>query len=229
MTIRGNIGAAWLRAIPPTALDEVLQYVSSTWESLRADFPDQHDFSQREPVLTLSLCERLERMERKEAAGISGSFCAEGYEPIRVEGRIIHNGRSDIKFILGEHGAPVIILEFKKLSGTDADRSEYCSNGVHRFVSGQYTRDRPNGVMLGLARGNPEEEALSIERLLSTPDRVVAHVCILTPNGLVARRPSAIAPQSAAFDTVHDRAPEIANGPVTIAHMMLACPPADLE
>jgi hypothetical protein len=224
MVIINSIGAAWLTAIPPMTLDGMLQYLVSTWHELKTEFPSEHSFSITEPKLTLSLCQRLNMIQRKEQAGISGGFCTEGFEPVRINGKIIKSGRSDIKFILGALGAPEIIVEFKKLDGSENHRKQYCGNGLDRFVTGKYGAERNQGVMCGLARNDTAIESREIQKFLSIQIQVDSLSCLASPDGQIPHVPSALAPSTAQFDTVHARKTEISSYPIRVAHLIISCP-----
>lgn len=223
-TIHGNLGQNWLLAIPPQDLDDILRYVGDTWEELKRLFPDEHTFALPEPVLTLSLCERLDDADRKYEFGINASFSAESFEPKRVNGKIVKNGRTDIRIVLGARGVPELIMEFKKLNGTPNHRDLYCSEGVARFVIGKYSPKRPSGIMCGLVNTTIPQEAAAMQTLLSAPAQVNKYACRCDDQGRHVFHPSSIAPATAHFDTVHDRSTVMSNGPITIAHLFLDCP-----
>jgi hypothetical protein len=224
MVIINSIGTAWLAAIPPMTLDDMLNYLVSTWHELRAQFPAEHAFNIPEPKLTLSLCQRLNMAQRKEQAGISGGFCTEGFEPVRINGKITKSGRSDIKFILGALGAPEIIVEFKKLDGSNNDRKQYCGNGLDRFVNGKYGAERNQGVMCGLTLIDAATESQEIQKFLSIRSQVDALACLASADGTITHIPSTLAPSAAQFDTLHARKKEISSNPIRVAHLIIPCP-----
>jgi len=223
MDIINSIGAAWLNAIPPMTLDEMLDYLVSTWNELTTEFPSEHSFEVPEPKLTLSLCQRLNMVQRKERAGISGGFCTEGFEPVRINGKIFKSGRSDIKFILGALGAPEIIVEFKKLDGSQGQRKLYCKDGLDRFVNGKYGAERTQGVMCGLSLVETASESSAMQQFLSTKRQVSALSSLADGNGQPVHIPSELAPSTAQFDTLHARKKKISAVPIRVAHLIMSC------
>ena len=218
-----GLGVEWLEAIPPITLRDVLQYVIDTWDDLKAEWPDEHCFSHNEPTLSLSLGQALNEAARKKGAGISGGFGAEAFEPVRINGKVKKNGRTDIKFVFGGTGAPEMILECKKLDGSGAKRSLYFSEGVSRFVSGKYGSEYFQGVMLGFSKHEPSDEAVALKALISSPNSATSYRCIQFPNGEWALDPSELSPGLAYFDTKHDRTP-VGASPFDLAHVLLRSP-----
>lgn len=209
------------------ALDHLLGYVAETWEMLRTDYPIEHAFQNEEPRLTLSLSETLNRVSRKQQAGVNGSFAAEPLEPMRIGGQIVKHGRSDIRFVFGVYGAPELVLEFKKLDGSDGQRSQYLAQGVMRFVSGKYGREFAQGVMIGLARAEPRVELVAITAFIESVAGDGTYAFVADQHGLVVHQQCALAPLRAHFGTTHDRLPDAGAGPISIAHLILACPTHD--
>lgn len=211
--------------MPPQTLSNVIAYLSNSFAELRRVFPAQHTFGEAEPTLTLSLSQHADLQDRKEAAGISGSFVAEGYAPIReASGVIRKNGRTDILFTLGDRGAPQVIFEFKKLDGKNTHRALYFSEGVARFASGKYAPTRRQGVMVGLSRVAATRESIALVAALANPRLALAHNCLPDVKGNVVHAPSVLAPGVADFDTVHDRSQNAVPDPITVAHVVLDCP-----
>lgn len=217
------LGSEWLEAIPPTTLRDVLQYVTDTWDDLKDEWPAEHCFSHNEPTLSLSLGQALNEAARKKGAGISGGFGAEAFEPVRINGKIKKNGRTDIKFVFGAIGAPELILECKKLDGSGTKRTLYFSEGVDRFVSGKYGAEYFQGVMLAFSRGAPSVEAAALKAIVNSPSAAATYRCIAFPNGDWALDPSELSPGLAYFDTKHDRVPGGAS-PFDLAHVLLHSP-----
>jgi hypothetical protein len=208
--------------IPPQDLADILLYLIKTWDELRGEFPEEHNFDQLEPDLTLSLCERLNDIDRKFEQAVNASFSTEAYEPVRIGGKIVKNGRTDIKAVLGARGAPEVIIEFKKLSDGDYIRL-YCSDGVYRFSSAKYSPKLIVGIMCGLVRGDRKALVEKLEKYLSSPKQISKFSCVPDASGGVVIKPSLVAPMVAEFDTVHVRPPGMSVGPITIAHMFLDC------
>jgi hypothetical protein len=220
-----SIGQEWLAAIPPVSLADVLQYVADTWQDLVEKWPTNHCFSRSEPKLSLSLGQRLNELPRKREAGISGFFGAEALEPVRVEGEVHQNGRTDIKFVFGGYGAPEFILECKKLDGTATMRASYCSEGIARFVTGKYASEYYQGAMVAFTKVDVAGEAGALKVLLESAPSVVNYRCLAFPQGGFVREPSALAPGLAFFDTQHERTPSHAS-PFDLAHLLLSAPVA---
>lgn len=218
-----ELGVEWLEAIPPTTLRDVLQYVTDTWDDLKSEWPEEHCFSHNEPTLSLSLGQALNEVYRKKGAGISGGFAAEAFEPVRVNGKVKKNGRTDIKFIFGASGAPEVILECKKLDGSGAKRTLYYSQGVDRFVSGKYGSEYYQGVMLGFSKADPSDEATALKAIINSPSPAAFYRCVVFPSGDFVLDPSEISPGLAYFDTKHDRSPSCAS-PFDLAHVLLRSP-----
>ncbi|HEX4693170.1 hypothetical protein [Sphingomonas sp.] len=217
-----GIDAEWLEAIPPMSLSRVLDYVVATWRALVKEWPNQHCFSNSEPILSLSLGQRLNELKRKRKAGVSGAFLAEALEPVRDGGVVQQHGRTDIKFVLGDIGAPELIIECKKLDGTGAKRTLYCTEGIARFVSGKYAADYGHGVMLGFCRNSASQESTYLQNLLGTSAIVATCNSLPFGGGHFTLHPSEICPTLASFDTRHKRSDCVT--PFQIAHLLLDAP-----
>ncbi len=213
-----------LRALPGTDLHRILKYAVETWGWLLMHYPNAHTFSYDEPALSRSFCEALNDDERKRNNGINGEFVTEAHELLRKpDGTVIQYGRTDIKFIFGGEGAPVIVIECKKLDGDTPARRAYCNDGVMRFVSGKYAKNNPHGIMCGFSTSVSAEQ-VQLAAYISDSNRSVSLHCIVGGSGSPLTQPSICAPTIAIFDTTHNR-PNLSHGQsITLAHLLLDCP-----
>ena len=153
-----------------------------------------------------------------------GEFYAELRHPVlKPDGLAELIGRTDIEWRL--FGFPAFVIEFKIL-GRNRRTPVYLNEGVVRFVDGRYARGAAAGAMCALVRPslagvNPVAE---LEALIDSAPAALR--CV--PDSLKALRhsPSALAPVSARFDTVHER--DAPRQPVRLAHIFLDIPaPSD--
>jgi len=216
----------WLRVFPGIKVPEVIEYVVTTWTSLRESYAAAVAFNHHEPVLTDNLCEALNDPERRHQNGMPCDFQPETRELRRnSDGTTSYVARADIRVILGAPGTPHLVMEFKKLDGTTGARRLYCFDGLNRFVEGKYAVGHPFGVMCGFACSNIEEESIALAEYISDARRSRRLACIADSSGNVIAMPSTLAPASAKFDTSHARpAPALAIG---IVHLVMPCTKAE--
>lgn len=221
----GKVPLNFIRALPSTTLCQVLEYAVETWNWLLAAYPAAHRLTQDEPALSMSLSEALNDDERKRNKGINGEFIAEAFELLRKpDGTVIQHGRADIKFILGTAGAPVIVIECKKLNGDAISRRLYCAKGIMRFIEGKYAKLDSVGVMCGFACASSVER-IELAAYIADGTQSSSLHCIVPPGGKLITEPSVCAPNAACFDTIHGRPGLSHRKPITLAHMILDCPP----
>lgn len=195
---------AWLNCFPEAAVEQILEYVTRSWNELVALFPHAHHAGEREPMLTKSLAEYLDDPERRRSAAIGGRFHAERPVNRRRGGKLKQAGRTDIEYHYPAPGSAALTLEFKKLRGTSNCRSAYRNQGMAKFVAGTYAKDQSSGVMCGLATS---PLAAEVEAMRASIARCrVRLACIPREDGSVATKGEPLPTGAIRFDTNHVKA-----------------------
>ncbi|WP_370677345.1 hypothetical protein [Pleomorphomonas sp. PLEO] len=215
---------AWLSVFPAPRIPDVLNYLGTTWDWLRASYADAVAFQHDEPTLTDNLCEALADRDRRLAHRMDCDFQAETWELRRAaDGTTSRLARADIRVILGAPGTPHLVIEFKKLDGTTGARWQYCFDGVSRFVEGKYAVGHVFGVMCGIHPGPLADEVAALADYIRQPEHAAKLLCVANGAGDVVTLPSSAAPAHARFDTVHNRPTLTPAGPISLLHMLIPC------
>lgn len=215
---------AWLSVFPAPRIPDVLTYLSTTWDWLRANYSDAVAFQHDEPTLTDNLCEALADRDRRLAHRMDCDFQAETWELRRAaDGTTSRLARADIRVILGAPGTPHLVIEFKKLDGTTSARWQYCFDGVSRFVEGKYAVGHAFGVMCGFHPGSLAEEAAALADYIRQPERAARLLCAANGTGDVVTMPSSAAPAHARFDTLHSRPTLTPADSIGLLHILIPC------
>ena len=205
---------SWFEFIPPEEIPDLLAYVSNTWKHLVERYLFHHSYREREEKLTVSLCSELDNAERRQQNGITGTFKAENWIVERQNGEIKKIGRTDIIYIYSGKGTPELIIEFKKLDGSNQNskRKLYCSDGMQRFVDGKYAKNHPIGVMCGVIKTKRAKELKKLKDFIKTTEHL---------NIEAFYQPSLIAPSIADFDTIHRRNYSTNATTISLVHFFL--------
>lgn len=215
---------AWLSVFPAPRIPDVLTYLGTTWDWLRASYADAVAFQHDEPTLTDNLCEALADRDRRLAHRMDCDFQAETWELRRAaDGTTSRLARADIRVILGAPGTPHLVIEFKKLDGTTGARWQYCFDGVSRFVEGKYAVGHVFGVMCGIHPGPLADEVAALADYIRQPERAAKLLCVANGAGDVVTMPSPAAPAHARFDTLHNRPTLTPADPISLLHMLIPC------
>lgn len=128
-------------------------------------------------------------------------------------------GRTDIQFAYAAHMGPRLTIEFKRLNNKTALRQKYFSQGVARFVSGQYASSHDTGLMVGLVEGSVATEKIGLLKYLTTA-KSKALLGLLPITHPEYGDPSKRAPM-VDFDTLHQRAVRCSCPQILIEHILL--------
>jgi hypothetical protein len=209
-----NPDEGWFEFIPPEKIPDLLGYISSTWNYLIERYPSEHSYKKREEKLTVSLCNELNNAERRQRSGITGRFIPEAWVFERQHGEMKKIGRTDIMYVYSGPGTPVLIIEFKKLDGSNQNRKRksYCNDGMQRFIDGKYAQNHPVGIMCGLIKTNRANELKKLENFIKTANNI---------NLEAFYKPSLISPSIDEFDSRHGRTYSARATAISLVHFFL--------
>ncbi|MFS8145557.1 hypothetical protein [Rhizobium sp. BR 249] len=184
---------------PAQDLSKFLQYVRDVWDELKLEAPAWWNM-RKETDLVAGFFEALDNDERRMKAGVGfGHLFLEAVSIVLdANGLPKQSGRTDIRFAYsGPSFAPVLVLEFKRLDNKGRLRTHYVTNGVIRFITGQYAPTEDFGVMVGLVSGSVTIEKVALLKYLRRNDVRISTSSTgdLEPSHMVALD----------FDTGHSR------------------------
>lgn len=208
----------WSEVFPDELVPRILDLVWETWEAFDKPPPDEHE---------VPITRRFKKDLKK----------AKDYRrlPVRIERESAEDdpetaeelGRIDLKFAPGESALEEVYFAFecKRLyawasGGWDALASKYVSDGMLRFMKGQYAAKMSQGGMIGyVLNGNCDKAKRQVEK--SIVDQQV-QLRMTAPARLeISSIRSSI---DDIRETVHDLG---RNRQFRLHHVFLACPPCD--
>jgi len=182
-------------------------------------------------MLTELLCEHI-RMVSKTKAKLTGKWSYE--DRIAVLGGSIKDRhvkeryRTDIQYFSNMAQPSLeLVFEFKKVDHTRRRQEAYLGKeGMARFVSGEYSSMQPVAVMVGVLLTSKEDCVLSLQKALQKKPVREALRMRCDAQGSWLKIPSELFPDSAIFDTEHERDEEKApeHGTIILAHVFLEFP-----
>lgn len=205
---------------PEPDLHQLLGYVRLVWDDLRLNKPVWWNL-ERETKLVAGFYKALINDERLMQHGISfGRLILEASDvDFDANGMPKYRGRTDIQFAHGGPMSPALVFEFKRLNNKGHLRGSYVTQGVARFVSGQYSPESDFGIMVGLVLGSAAAEQAHLTKHLSKPTVAAAFGGqIMSSSAHWAA--SQYAP-ALDFDTLHNRAAGCATPQIQVGHMLL--------
>lgn len=204
---------------PPTS--EILGYLAAKWLEYENEFSGIGEpfASRSEPALTEGFAAFLDREFHAKHQPFDGEFCAERQRvDLGADGKRLIIGRTDIEWRL--FGSPNFIVEFKVV-GNGRPAKAYVTDGMARFVDGRYGSLSIEGAMWAFFRPGSTEAASHIEAAI---DANLVPLRAQPENGLHRIAPSAIAPGTASFDSLHHRDPVAPS--IRLAHIFVDILPA---
>lgn len=183
-----------------------MRYVQEVWAStLQRNYPQFH-MGADEPVLTRTLCARLQKLK---PATLKGYFQREvPPEDVMDEetGEFQPTGRTDIQYITDREGHELdLVFEFKKLRHLSAHRSAYIANGMLKFVRGTYSRKHHIGFMVGITTNDAAEAVPALKRSIQNPSKAALLSMIADAKGRLLRPPEKELEGLVDFQTMHGR------------------------
>jgi hypothetical protein len=195
-----GVPTQWADLIDPM-LPEILKLVISSWEEMPLPAPDD-----KEDNITIALCRTLR--QSRTARGLMFQIHTQLVELEPAIGEDL--GRQDIVFVpLVPREDIYFCLESKRLNVVKDGKlriyaSEYVTQGMLRFVTGQYSKAVRHGGMIGyVLDGNVSHAMANVESNIQTHH---AALCMTAPGVL---QPSTILKGDArARETDHQRSHE---------------------
>ena len=207
----------WVYVVKRPPVAEILGYLLAQWKEYETSYSGigQPFETRHEPVLTTGLGAYLAKKYEEKLQPFDGEFFAEVERvDLGPDGKRIIIGRSDIEWRL--HGIPNFVIEFKVIGG-GRPAKQYVTEGMVRFVDGRYGQRSTEGAMWAFIRPGSSELPSDVKAIIDTFSDILR--CQLE-NGLYQVVPSKIAPETAEFDTIHDRNPTN-NPPIRLAHIFV--------
>lgn len=210
MTVFGD-ACAWADAFPDELLPDILEMVCAVWVGLKKPQPND-----RERDTSLRMC-----------ASIRQSLMGRRL-PLRVDVETtliddtgeIEIGRLDLRFTSTSfHPEAYFSFECKRLCVHDGKKlrtlaTEYVTDGMMRYVSGQYAPSRHHGGMIGYVHTGTRDNAI-----MKVNESIQANVILLRMSPPAKLEACSLAPGNGAIRTSkHART----NGAFSIHHMFLA-------
>jgi hypothetical protein len=119
--------------------------------------------------------------------------------------------RTDIRYLFpiqDSDNSHEIIFEFKILKNTnDSRKAYYQKNGMHRFISGDYSKKWDFAYMVGILTNDGRTAVKELKKVLQRNDLAngTLHIRRSEKTNLLIREPSEYMPDLAEFDTEHSR------------------------
>jgi len=218
----------WQDAFRKGKAPAVVRALCEAWEELIATSSDTFHAGAKEPDLTVLLGEHLRAIKAR--TRLTGMWSYEQrmgtLKRVSVKGlRVTEPKRTDIHYFSDKDEID-LVFEFKKLDHTPSRRNNYTgSEGMDRFVTGQYSLGHPAAMMVGILLEHHDDCVPPLMRWLNGADAKL-QLHMETVNGQQTRSPSAIFPDHSPFDTEHMRPP--GKGPahhtILISHLFLGFP-----
>ncbi|MFC7288217.1 hypothetical protein ACFQPC_09245 [Herminiimonas glaciei] len=228
MTRKDWLSSSWEKAFPSRRdPKKVVQFMHEQWRELFKTNPAAIDVDipgNREPKITEFFCEHLRN--NSVAGGLTGYFSYENQHGTIEPGatKLSRRIRTDIQYLFYAPNSPSIVhlvFEFKKLKNTAASRkSYYGTDGMLRFISGDYQSRWAYGFMVGLLDREGAEAVKQLKTALQKPG-VASHPLHLIKdiNGKLISDPSLNMPNIAHFDTKHSRTLHGENRDLMLCHL----------
>lgn len=210
----------WTYLVRRPPASEILDYLVAKWQEYEALYSGIGEpFASRdEPALTEGLAAYLDAQYQEGKQPFYGEFFAElkRYD-LRPDGKRAIIGRSDIEWRLS--GSPNFVIECKVI-GNGRPARAYVTDGMVRFVDGRYAPRSAEGAMWAFLRPGSTETATHVEAII---DSHMEPLKCQVENGMHRIAPSALAPATASFDSLHMRAPSAP--PIRLAHIFVSISP----
>lgn len=220
-----DVAPEWLGAFPLHTAIAATEALMQGWQ----DRASQHrqDFSPKtkEPDLTVRLKIYVEDHVAPKR-GLLGMWAAENVigrlDP--STGKLVEKRRTDIVFGWNDDTRQFqLVFEFKRLRKGKGSINQYLGeHGLARFVTGIYSKGQAVAAMVGVLLAPETEIVPPVKAALADSTRAKALRLRKAVDGQLYTEPSILFPK-AAFDTEHDREPELAppHGYIRVAHFFV--------
>ena len=167
----------WRDVIPLDEATLAAEQLVKVWNIIAQSQPQHVKYSVSEPKLTERLHYYLCRLRAE--SGLSGFWSNENQDALYDEaGNLLDRTRKDITYMSNVSDKRLsLIFEFKKLTRASV-RTYQGRKGMRRFVDGNYGRNEPLAVMVGMLKRDDTTSVQSLYRSLSNP-RVSGELCMV--------------------------------------------------
>jgi hypothetical protein len=217
--------ASWLAAFPIQPATEAVEALREAWRRL-AEKPLPHfNPKTKEPDLTKRLKMYVENVIARKR-GLLGMWAAENVigEIDPKTGAVLEERRTDVVYGWNDASQSFeLVFEFKRMGKQKSHRIHYLrEKGLGRFVTGIYSRRQAVAAMVGVLLEPAEAVVPALCKAFDDP--TMASQLRLRPSaaGAAVHRPSILF-AAAAFDTEHERDPDLAptHGYIRVSHFFL--------
>ncbi len=225
----------WKLAFPGDEASSAVSFLVEMWNELTTHKPKKFNPKDRENLHTEFLHYYL-HMHNKTRGRLTGCWINEEPhisldDPDADDPEIIKRIRKDITYFSNASSQGLtLVFEFKKLSPTQKSWKTYIGDkGMGRFVAGEYSKNQPVAIMVGMVIGNRFATIAGLQKLLNATEKVGFLNMVTQLSGVTVSLPSALFPASADFDTEHTRTPDKAppgGTSIQLAHLFLDMPVA---
>ena len=210
----------WRSAFPLQTAIAASEALLRAWRDLASPQREHFNPSTKEPRLTKALTFHVRYVASHER--LAGHWVAESIigklNPNTAE--IVEERRPDITYLGNDFQ---LVFEFKRLKKGKGSINQYLGqHGLARFVTGIYSKGQAVAAMVGVLLAPETEIVPPIKAALDEADRAKALHLRGAAKGRPYTEPSTLFPK-AAFDTEHDREPELAppHGYIRVAHFFV--------
>ena len=218
----------WHKAFKAGDAAQCVAVMHRAWTELVAASPETFRPGEKEHHLTELLCQYL--ADTRASTRLTGLWSYENHQG-RLDRKnpkgmvVTQRKRTDIRYFSNrEDPALNLIFEFKKLDHRKTARDGYISEGMLRFITGEYSIGQPLALMVGILTIHRNDTLPALHQWLDSPDAKSLLFMETLKTGQ-RRVPSAFFEQ-AAFDTEHlrpcDKAPS--HGTIVISQLFLDFP-----
>lgn len=206
--IEGDL-SPWADSFPARLIPKVMDLLLESWPALAHPTLNEHE---------TSITRRFRKLLRQQRTARLLPFSIERELPIDDEATAEEVGRLDLRFLHGFREEVYLSFEGKRLNvvGTDGTvqrrTSEYISEGMMRYVSGQYATGLLEGGMLAYVMDGDGQGA--IDALGTLVAKRCDELCVATATGLEA---SELRPSDAVRQTRHQLAERV----IRLHHVVL--------
>src|SRR5581483_4186543 len=165
--------AKWKDAFPLAQADRAVGAIVRGWNEAAARHRPAFNHTCREPELTLYLKQYVS-LEVARKLGLMGFWSAEpvespfDFEKGEKKGK---QHRVDIQYVWNSDALQLhLIFEFKKLDSKGTSRNHYVgSDGMLRFITGDYAKQNPLALMVGILMESREDCVPPLRHTLELP------------------------------------------------------------
>lgn len=223
---------AWSAAFPMDEATRAVEFLVKTWQEVVPAKREFFNATQRENVHTEKFWFYLQSLSLSKGR-LTGQWSYEHPEVFMEDATALtpvlnKRIRKDITYFSNRNDDQLLLIfEFKKLRATkDSWKTYHGTEGMRRFVDGHYAIGRPLAFMVGMIIGDRLECIAGLRRSILSPGTLSDLRMISRSGGQYIFDPSLHFPQTAEFDTEHNRPASKAakHGTILLSHLFLDMP-----